>query len=196
MRRGLGHLRPPDRPVIPQVVQLLRTQRTARIRVLDRLSLLLEARPCRRRHGTVVELLLRSLIYARRRRAGPRKLFGPANPVRLALTTLDRHWLLPGLSGLRSESNSARIGRGSWPVLRLVAGSGRRTVRVRGLARLLLTWLACVYRAILIRRLVRLRLRLRYRCRGVLLRVCVALRCLIRLAGVRNVPVFDLIDLV
>ena len=75
MRRCLLHLRLAHRPVLPQVIQLLRTQRTARIAVLYRLPLLIEARPRWRRHRAVIELLLRALVlhlYTRRGRARPR----------------------------------------------------------------------------------------------------------------------------
>ena len=54
---GFTLLRLSHRTVLPQIVQLLRTQRTARIRVLDRLTLLVEGRSRRRWNRAIVELL-------------------------------------------------------------------------------------------------------------------------------------------
>src|SRR5580658_10305398 len=197
MWRRLGHLRAAHGPVLPQIIQLLRAQRTARIGVLNRLPLLIETWPRRRRHCAIVELLLWALVlhlHTRRGRTGPRKLFGPVNRIRRAFSALDRHRLLSSLlAGLAPKSDRARIIRRLGP--RLIGCGSSRPVRIRWLRRLLIR-LSHRRGTILICGLSRWRLRLRLRRSVALLSVRLILSRLIRLTLVRIVPVLDLIDLV
>ena len=126
MRRGLRHLRLTCRPVLTQVFELLRPKRPARVRALDRLPLLLEARSRWWRYCAIVELL-RLVVwhhYARRGRAGLRTLFSSMHRIRRrSLRALDPH---PGTLLLARSS------------LRLF--TDRHPALIRGLVRLILRW--------------------------------------------------------